>query len=93
LHNQEQEERVRQINNRIGPYEYVAAPPELTSVRASFGLPLSTSFMLALSDPSRIQPWFDVESSGSSAGHAHACERVPSSDHSARPHEDEGRQE
>ncbi len=32
LHNQEQEERIRQINDRIGPYENVSAPPELTSV-------------------------------------------------------------
>ncbi|CAF4495249.1 unnamed protein product [Rotaria sp. Silwood1] len=32
LHNQEQEERVRQINDRIGPYENVLAPPELTSI-------------------------------------------------------------
>ena len=41
LHNQEQEERVRQINNCIGSYEYVAAPPELTSVRLRFSLFLS----------------------------------------------------
>ncbi|CAM4965944.1 unnamed protein product [Rotaria socialis] len=32
LHNQEQEERVRQINDHIGPYENVIAPPELTSI-------------------------------------------------------------
>ncbi|CAF3708814.1 unnamed protein product [Adineta steineri] len=32
LHNQEQEERIRQISDRIGPYEYVSAPPELTSI-------------------------------------------------------------
>ncbi|UJR10063.1 hypothetical protein I4U23_014285 [Adineta vaga] len=32
LHNQEQEERIRQINDRIGPYEYVSAPPELSSI-------------------------------------------------------------
>jgi hypothetical protein len=30
---QEHEERVRQINDRIGPYETISAPPELTSVR------------------------------------------------------------
>ena len=30
---QEQEERLRQINDRIGPFEYIAAPPELTAVR------------------------------------------------------------
>ncbi|CAF1678897.1 unnamed protein product, partial [Adineta ricciae] len=32
LHSQEQEERVRQISDRIGPYEYVSAPPEITSI-------------------------------------------------------------
>jgi hypothetical protein len=32
LHSQEQEERVRQISDRIGPFENVSAPPELTSV-------------------------------------------------------------
>lgn len=32
LHCQEQEERVRQISERIGPYEQVSAPPELSSV-------------------------------------------------------------
>lgn len=32
LHNQEQEERVRQINDHIGPFDYVSAPPELSSV-------------------------------------------------------------
>jgi hypothetical protein len=32
LHSQEQEERVRQISERIGPFENVSAPPELTSV-------------------------------------------------------------
>ncbi|UJR36019.1 hypothetical protein I4U23_028758 [Adineta vaga] len=32
LHSQEQEERVRQICDRIGPYEYVSAPPEITSI-------------------------------------------------------------
>ncbi|CAF1584908.1 unnamed protein product, partial [Adineta ricciae] len=36
LHNQEQEERIRQINDRIGPYEYVSAPPELSSVFIQF---------------------------------------------------------
>nr|ACI90358.1 pleckstrin homology domain containing family G-like protein [Philodina roseola] len=29
---QEQEERLRQINDRIGPFENIAAPPELTTV-------------------------------------------------------------
>jgi hypothetical protein len=32
LHSQEQEERVRQISERIGPFENVSAPPEITSV-------------------------------------------------------------
>ncbi|CAF3057123.1 unnamed protein product [Rotaria sp. Silwood2] len=32
LHSQEQEERVRQISDRIGPFEYVSAPPEITSI-------------------------------------------------------------
>ncbi|CAF0943351.1 unnamed protein product [Adineta steineri] len=32
LHSQEQEERVRQISDRIGPYENVSAPPEITSI-------------------------------------------------------------
>ncbi|CAF0977659.1 unnamed protein product [Rotaria sordida] len=32
LHNQEQEERIRQINDRIGPYENVLAPPELSFI-------------------------------------------------------------
>lgn len=33
LHSQEQEERLRQISDRIGPFENVSAPPELSSVR------------------------------------------------------------
>ncbi|CAF4928832.1 unnamed protein product, partial [Rotaria magnacalcarata] len=32
LHSQEQEERVRQISDRIGPFECVSAPPEITSI-------------------------------------------------------------
>ncbi len=32
LHSQEQEERVRQISERIGPFENVSAPPEIVSV-------------------------------------------------------------
>ncbi len=32
LHSQEQEERVRQISERIGLFENVSAPPEITSV-------------------------------------------------------------
>ncbi|CAF3469720.1 unnamed protein product [Rotaria sp. Silwood1] len=32
LHSQEQEERVRQISDRIGAFEYVSAPPEITSI-------------------------------------------------------------
>jgi len=32
LHSQEQEERVRQISERIGPFENVSAPPEIASV-------------------------------------------------------------
>lgn len=33
LHKQEQEERIRQIQESIGPYENISAPPELTAVR------------------------------------------------------------
>jgi hypothetical protein len=36
LHKQEQEERIRQINDRIGPYDNISAPPEVTSVRIIF---------------------------------------------------------
>ena len=36
LHDQEQEERVRQISERIGPFENVSAPPEITSVCYNF---------------------------------------------------------
>ena len=35
LHSQEQEERVRHINDRIGPFENISAPPELAAVSVS----------------------------------------------------------
>ncbi len=46
LHSQEQEERVRQISERIGPFENVSAPPELTSV-CLFFLYQSTNSLFA----------------------------------------------
>ena len=44
LHNQEQEERIRQINDRIGPYEYVSAPPELSSVFIQLDVSIRSKF-------------------------------------------------
>lgn len=38
LHKQEQEERIRHVQESIGPYEYVSAPPELTPVRKIISL-------------------------------------------------------
>jgi hypothetical protein len=48
LHKQEQEERVRQINDRIGPYDNVSAPPELTSVGIRLRLNLKEFVFLLL---------------------------------------------
>ena len=60
LDSQEHEERIRQINDRIGPFEHISAPPELTSVGwlvFSFLSPahfLLRSFMNTIGNLSRI---------------------------------------
>ena len=54
LHNQEQEERIRQINDRIGPFENVSAPPEFTSVCIYSSLILINFIFFNLKDSSRI---------------------------------------